>query len=60
VQWVESGQAPSKLIATRYRDGDPAKGVQMTRPLCIYPQSAKYNGSGDPNRASSFTCSLSK
>ena len=60
VQWVESGQAPGKLIATRYREDDPAKGVQMTRPLCIYPQSAKYNGSGDPDRASSFTCSLGK
>ena len=60
VQWVESGQAPGKLIATRYRDDDPAKGVEMTRPVCIYPQSAKYNDSGDPNRASSFTCSLGK
>jgi feruloyl esterase len=60
VQWVESGQAPGRLIATRYRDDDPTRGVQITRPLCIYPQSAKYNGSGDPDRASSFTCSLGK
>ena len=27
------------------------------RPLCRYPTYARYDGSGDPNRASSFTCS---
>ena len=54
--WVEQGVAPDKIIATRYVDNRPAKGVQMTRPLCPYPQQARYNGSGDPNQASSFTC----
>ena len=28
----------------------------MTRPLCPYPQSARYKGSGDPNRAENFVC----
>jgi hypothetical protein len=54
-QWVENGRAPEKLIATKYREGHEAKGVEMTRPLCPYPQSAKYNG-GDPNSAGSFAC----
>jgi hypothetical protein len=54
--WVEQGVAPDKIIATHYVDNSPAKGVQMTRPLCPYPQQARYNGSGDPNQASSFTC----
>jgi hypothetical protein len=28
----------------------------MSRPLCPYPQSAKYKGSGDPYDAASFVC----
>jgi hypothetical protein len=30
--------------------------VDRTRPLCPYPKVAKYKGSGDVNRAESFTC----
>ena len=29
---------------------------QFTRPLCPYPQYARYNGSGDPDDAANFTC----
>ncbi|HJZ65300.1 MAG TPA: tannase/feruloyl esterase family alpha/beta hydrolase [Candidatus Acidoferrum sp.] len=53
--WVEKGTAPASFIATKYA-GDP-RTVKMTRPLCPYPQSAKYKGSGDPNDASNFSCS---
>jgi hypothetical protein len=28
----------------------------MTRPLCAYPQVAKYKGTGDTNDAGSFGC----
>jgi hypothetical protein len=28
----------------------------MTRPLCPYPQIAKYNGNGDPSDSASFSC----
>ena len=28
----------------------------MTRPLCPYPQKARYNGKGNPNDAASFVC----
>jgi feruloyl esterase len=55
-QWVEKGLAPSQVIATKYIDDNPAKSVQMTRPLCPYPQAAKYRGAGDTNDASSFVC----
>jgi hypothetical protein len=55
-RWVEHGVAPAKIVATRYVDNNPATGVEMTRPLCPYPQQARYNGSGEPNQASSFTC----
>ena len=55
-EWVEKGAAPGDIIATKYIDDDPSKGVQMTRPLCLYPQLAKYKGSGDTNDAANFTC----
>ena len=53
-QWVEKGSAPSTIIATKHSEA--AGAVNMTRPLCPYPQSAKYKGSGDPNKAESFVC----
>jgi hypothetical protein len=52
-QWVEKGAAPGAIVATKY---GPNRTVTMTRPLCPYPQSAKYNGTGDPNSAASFVC----
>jgi hypothetical protein len=56
-QWVERGTEPSRIVATKYTDdSDPAKGVRMTRPLCPYPQVAKYKGAGDTNDAASFVC----
>jgi hypothetical protein len=53
-QWVEKGAAPGTIIATKFAQG--SRTPSMTRPLCAYPQSAKYNGTGDPNSAASFTC----
>ena len=51
-KWVEEGIAPEVIIATRGASGDsPA----MERPLYPYPARAKYDGEGDPNKASSFT-----
>lgn len=51
-RWVEEGQAPSRVTATkRAEDGS----VEMQRPLCAYPAVARYQ-SGDPKREDSFTC----
>ncbi len=55
-QWVERGAAPSAIVATKYEGRGSRGDVKMTRPLCAYPQFAKYKGSGDPNDAGSFTC----
>ncbi len=55
-KWVEKGTAPSAIVATKYEGGDPAKGAKMTRPLCPYPQIAKYKGKGDTNDADNFVC----
>jgi len=54
--WVEEGEAPTTIITTKYVDDDPAKGVQMTRPLCPYPLAAKYKGTGDTNKSDNFVC----
>jgi feruloyl esterase len=55
-QWVETGAAPEKLIATKYQGDDPTKPVVMQRPACPYPKKARYTGSGDTNAAASFVC----
>jgi feruloyl esterase len=54
--WVVHDVAPDQIIATGFIDGNPGKGVTMTRPLCPYPQVAHYKGAGDTNTAASFTC----
>jgi len=59
-QWVEKGVAPGAVIATKYENDDQAKGVKMTRPLCPYPQVAKYKGNGDTNDAANFVCAAEK
>ena len=55
-EWVEKEIAPASIVATKYEGGDPAKGAKMTRPLCPYPQIAKYKGEGDTNDAGNFVC----
>jgi len=54
-QWVEKGTAPSIVIASKFEGQDRTK-AKMTRPLCPYPQAAKYKGSGDTNDAVNFVC----
>jgi Tannase and feruloyl esterase len=55
-EWVEKGIAPNAIVATKIEDGDAAKNVKMSRPLCPYPQIAKYKGKGDANDAGNFVC----
>jgi hypothetical protein len=55
-QWVEKGIAPNVIVATKNEGGDASKGAKMTRPLCPYPQIAKYKGKGDTNDAGNFVC----
>lgn len=55
VTWAETGAAPETIVATKFvADTPPA--VAMTRPLCVYPKVAKYNGSGSTALAANFTC----
>ncbi|MBZ5608226.1 MAG: tannase/feruloyl esterase family alpha/beta hydrolase [Acidobacteriia bacterium] len=55
-RWVEAGKAPEQIIATRYKGLAPSSGVARTRPLCRYPQVAKWNGTGSSDDAANFTC----
>lgn len=50
--WVEKGIDPANKQVMMDLAGVPGR----TRPLCMYPTWAKYNGSGDLNSAASFTC----
>jgi feruloyl esterase len=56
VSWVEDGKAPGTIIGTKFKEDDASKGIALQRPLCPYPQIAKYKGSGDTNDAANFTC----
>jgi feruloyl esterase len=49
-EWVEHGSSPARIIA---------KGTAFpgrTRPLCPFPQVARFRGGGDPEKAESFDC----
>jgi feruloyl esterase len=60
-QWVEQRSAPDKIIATKFKtDGNPASGLARTRPLCPYPQVARYSGSGSIDEAANFACVVPK
>jgi hypothetical protein len=48
--WVEKGQPPTTMVATRSSDR------AFSRPVCQYPALPRYSGKGDPNQASSFHC----
>jgi feruloyl esterase len=51
--WVERDRAPERVIAHKMeRDGT----VKNARPLCPYPQRARYDGKGNPSDAASYTC----
>ncbi|HEY2844436.1 MAG TPA: tannase/feruloyl esterase family alpha/beta hydrolase [Bryobacteraceae bacterium] len=50
--WVEQGKAPDRIEASRTRNGQ----TDRTRPLCPYPQTANYKGSGSTDDTASFVC----
>ena len=51
-QWREQGKAPTSILATHSTNGK----VDRTRPLCPYPQVAKYKGNGSIDKAENFVC----
>ena len=53
-RWVEQGIAPDAIIATKYKPG--GKEVARTRPLCAYPKTAQWKGSGSTDDDANFVC----
>lgn len=62
-RWVEQGQPPDRLVATRLKEVDfvlhksfplNPKNVVFMRPIYPYPAWPKYVGTGDTNEADSF------
>jgi hypothetical protein len=50
-QWADTGKAPDTIIASR-----PPTEKPRSRPLCPYPQIAKYKGEGSTDDAANFVC----
>lgn len=53
-QWVASGSAPKQIVASHLTAGK----VDRTRPLCPFPQVAKYKGAGSTDEAANFACAM--
>lgn len=53
VAWVEQGAAPDRILATA---GPMSPWPGRSRPLCPYPQVARYDGKGNIEDAASFRC----
>ena len=51
-KWVEQGQAPAQVLATKPDAGD----APLSRPLCPWPQTAHYKGGGSTRDAVNFNC----
>ncbi len=52
-QWVATGVAPERIVASNAPGATP-----RTRPLCPYPQEAKYMGKGSTDEEKNFRCTL--
>jgi feruloyl esterase len=49
--WVEKGIAPASVVASHLTAGK----IDRTRPVCPYPQVARYKGSGSIDDAANFS-----
>jgi hypothetical protein len=57
VNWVEDGVAPDSILAY---NGATLATSTVSRPICKYPDTMVYNGSGSTNDASNFHCQVNK
>ena len=51
-QWVEQNKAPATIPASKVANGQTVR----TRPLCSYPATAQYKGTGSTDDAANFSC----
>jgi feruloyl esterase len=54
IDWVEADRPPELMLARSIEDGE----VMRSRPLCPYPQVARYDGTGSIDEAANFRCQL--
>lgn len=54
--WREDGHTPERILAAHRTAGK----VDRTRPLCAYPQVARYKGTGSIDEAENFICEVSR
>ena len=59
-RWVEEGIAPNQIIASKRQGLDAKSAIIRARPLCPYPQVARYKGSGSTDDAANFVCATEK
>jgi hypothetical protein len=52
VKWAEASTAPDRIEASRVVAGK----VVRTRPLCAYPEVARYKGAGSIDETANFVC----
>lgn len=52
IEWVEKSAIPERIVASQQVAGKTSR----TRPLCPYPQVARYKGSGSVDDAQNFVC----
>ena len=55
-RWATAGVAPENVTASKLASGV----VTRTRPLCPYPQEAKWKGTGSTDEAANFVCAVPK
>ena len=54
IDWVEKDVAPESLVARKIVGGT----VTRSRPLCPYPEVARYKGQGSTDDAANFECRM--
>jgi len=52
--WVERDIEPGAFVGSR--PAAPGRWGAITRPICPYPEVARYRGTGSPDSADNFTC----
>ncbi|KAI1176224.1 Tannase/feruloyl esterase [Nemania sp. FL0916] len=57
MDWVEKNATVDQVVATTWtKPTNTSSGVLKQRPLCPYPQMARWDGDGDMNNATSWSC----
>ena len=55
IAWTNERRSPDSIIATKFTSASPTS-IAFQRPVCAYPQTARYRGAGPLSDAASFTC----